>query len=338
MEQAPVAAASRAVQATVRDGTQPPDQSMKSVTIRGLHKSYGDQHALRGIDLEFREGEIFGLLGPNGAGKTTLVYILATLRSFDEGAVTVCSYALPKKSQQVRESVGIVPQELAVYDEFTARRNLLYFGGLYGIPSKTLKERIAQALQLVGLTDHADKRVATFSGGMKRRLNLAAGLLHRPRLLLLDEPTVGVDPQSRHRIFEAIRQLSREVGMTILYTTHYMEEAEDLCDRLAILDHGTLVACDTVPALLRSLGPAVVRIEFEESMPLAESRLLAQPCFSSVSTADGVLQVGTEQPEEALRALLEFARQDGLHIRDIQVRPPSLQELFLQLTGSDLRD
>lgn len=311
---------------------------MAAIILRELTKRYKEQTALRAVNLEVAEGEIFGLLGPNGAGKTTLVSILSTIRPFEGGQVTVCGHALPADAQSVREILGIVPQDLAVYEEMSAWDNLRYFGGLYSLPRRLLEERAKEALDIVGLSDRAKQPVRTFSGGMKRRLNLAAGLLHRPRVLLLDEPTVGVDPQSRNRIFEAIRALNREHGMTMLYTTHYMEEAEGLCDRVAIIDEGRVVACDEVSALLRQLGSATLRIDLEQDPQSIETLVASHPMLSSATFTNGTIELTTDDPEQALSEVLDLLRGQGIHLRDIQVRRPGLQEVFLQLTGKDLRD
>src|SRR5262245_38365290 len=217
-----------------------------------LHKHYGSQTALKGVSFVVNRGEIFGLLGPNGAGKTTLLSILSCLSEPSAGGVRLEGKHLRPGDRAVRHQIGIVPQELAVYEQLTARENLTFFGELYGMGGRTLTARADELLKAVGLEQRAKARVATFSGGMKRRLNLAIALVHRPRLLLLDEPTVGVDPQSRNLIFEEVRRLNRE-GMTVLYTSHYMEEVEELCSRIGIIDHGRLLACDTLAGLLRSL-------------------------------------------------------------------------------------
>src|SRR5437588_5372908 len=218
-----------------------------------LRKRYGPTLALDGVSFEVAEGEIFGLLGPNGAGKTTLLSILSCLLEPTAGEARLLGQRLVPTDRAVRRLLGIVPQEIALYGELTARENLHFFGELYGLSGAKLRRRVQEVLAAVGLEDRADQRVDTFSGGMKRRLNLGAALVHEPRLLLLDEPTTGVDPQSRNRIFEEIRRVNR-AGVTVVYTSHYMEEVQALCSRVGILDHGRLIACDKVTDLLRKMS------------------------------------------------------------------------------------
>src|SRR5262252_3718951 len=224
-----------------------------AVTLDDLRRSFGDVEAVRGISLHIEEGETVGLLGPNGAGKTATLSMLATLLAPSSGDARIFGASLRRDVWAVRRLVGLAPQEISLYPELTGDENLRFLGRLYGLGGTLLRERADEVLELVGLVPRRDDRVATYSGGMKRRLNLACSLLHAPRFLLLDEPTVGVDPQSRDRIFDAIRELARR-GKTILYTTHYMEEAERLCDRITIMDEGRMVACGTLAELLQILG------------------------------------------------------------------------------------
>jgi ABC-2 type transport system ATP-binding protein len=226
------------------------------LAITGLHKSFGRTVAVSGVSFAVERGQLVGLLGPNGAGKTTTVSMIAGLVTPDQGTVTIAGAAPSGDADPVKRRLGLVPQDLALYDELTARANLRLFGSLYGLTSRALDEAIASALALVGLADRADDRVKTYSGGMKRRLNLAAGLMHDPDILLLDEPTVGVDPQSRNAIFDNLEELKSR-GKALLYTTHYMEEAERLADRLVIMDHGRVLADDTLDRL-RERMPAGV--------------------------------------------------------------------------------
>ena len=227
------------------------------LSVRGLRKSYGDRVAVDGLSLEVRTGEAFGFLGPNGAGKSTTLSCMTGLLAPDAGEVLLDGGS--PTDPAVRKSLGIAPQSLALYPELSADENLRYFGRLHGLSGKRLSERVDWALQLAGLTDRRDDRVAAYSGGMQRRLNLACALVHEPRLVLLDEPTVGIDPQSRHHVFETIEGLRRS-GLTIVYTSHQMEEVERLCDRIAIIDHGKLLACDTLPNLL-ALRPGAADLE-----------------------------------------------------------------------------
>ena len=219
------------------------------VAVRELTKKFGDRAAVDGVSFEIRRGEVFGLLGPNGAGKSTIVNMLSTYIAPDGGEVTVAGHELGR-SEAVKRAIGVVPQELAIYEDMTAKENLAFFARVYDVPKADRADRVQEVLRQVGLADRAAERVEGFSGGMKRRLNLALGILHRPALLLLDEPTAGVDPQSRERIFEILHDLQTE-GTTLLYTTHYMEEAERLCDHIAIMDDGRIVAGGTLEELLR---------------------------------------------------------------------------------------
>lgn len=229
------------------------------IETKGLTKQYGSLMVVKNLNIAVHRGEIFGLLGPNGAGKTTTISILTCLLEPSEGSAMVAGYGIGISPKAVKQRIGLVPQELALYPTLSARDNLRYFGGIYGLHGKSLRERIDQVLEMVGLTDRGSSAVKTLSGGMKRRLNIAAGLLHNPEILFLDEPTVGVDPQSRNAIFNYIERL-RDENMTIIYTTHYMEEAERLCDRVAIIDEGRIIALDTPQKLIEKLGGKTVQV------------------------------------------------------------------------------
>jgi ABC-2 type transport system ATP-binding protein len=280
------------------------------VEVRNLRKRYGPVEAVRGVDFDINDGEIFGLLGPNGAGKTTTVSLAVGLLEPDEGTVTIAGLG-PPSSPAVRSRLGLAPQALALYDGLSGDENVAFFGSVYGLAGARLAERVSAAIDLVGLADRRRDRVSTYSGGMKRRLNLAVALVHDPELILLDEPTAGVDPQSRNLIFENVRHL-REAGKTIVYTTHYMEEAERLCDRVAIIDHGRLLALGTVaellaahggrPVLVAEAGGEEIRVEAED--PLAELNRLAA----------------------------------GRPVSAFRVERASLEQVFLHLTGRQLRD
>ena len=222
-----------------------------------LRKSFGEFEAVKGISLQVARGEVFGLLGPNGAGKTTTISMLTGLLEPTAGHVAVDGLDLKSHTNEVKARMGLVPQEMALYMSLSARQNLTFFGRIYGLRGKDLRQRVDQVLEMIGLTDRADEAVEKYSGGMKRRVNIGAGLLHHPQILFLDEPTVGVDPQSRNAIFESVEALNR-AGMSVIYTTHYMEEAQRLCHRVAIVDEGKLIALDTPAALIRSLGGGVV--------------------------------------------------------------------------------
>jgi ABC-2 type transport system ATP-binding protein len=279
------------------------------LALTDLAKRFGDVVALDGVSLALGRGEVFGLLGPNGAGKSTLVSIVAGLSRPDRGEVSIAGQ--PPASSRVRTRIGIAPQALAIYDPLSAAENLAFFAGLYGLSGRRRRDRVDTALAFAGLSDRRDDRVATFSGGMKRRLNLAVAIVHEPDLLILDEPTVGVDPQSRNAIFEGIRAL-RGRGVCILYTTHYMDEAERLCDRVGIIDHGRILAVDRVDDLLAAHGG-------QEILHV---------------TIDGDERVvPTSAP---LATLTELAR--GHAVGRFRVERPTLEQVFLTLTGRSLRD
>jgi ABC-2 type transport system ATP-binding protein len=283
------------------------------VALDRISKKFDQATVIDQLSFSVQKGEIFGFLGPNGAGKTTLVNIITGLLEAEDGTITLFEQYPPGDSQ-VRANIGLASQSLSLYEELTACENLQFFGQMQNLEGAGLDEAVIQALETVGLTDKADGRVKTFSGGMKRRLNLAVAILHRPKLLILDEPTVGVDPQSRNAIMETILRL-RDGGHTIVYTTHYMEEVEKLCDRVAIIDHGRLVALDTVNGLLQAHGNQY-HIRYSQD--------------------DQVHKVDTDNPLTAIRGLLD-GEQDST-ISNLSVESPTLEQVFLNLTGHALRD
>jgi ABC-2 type transport system ATP-binding protein len=300
-----------------------------------LHKRYDRTVALERVSFEVAEGELFGLLGPNGAGKSTLIAILSGLLRPTSGAARLNGEGLSPDHRAARRLIGIVPQELAIYTDLTARENLTFFGKLYGLRGAELRRRADEVLAAVGLADRAGDRAGTFSGGMKRRLNLGAALLHRPRVLFLDEPTVGVDPQSRAHIFDEVRRLNGG-GMTIVYTSHYMEEVEALCSRVGILDHGRLVACAPLPDLLRTLDGAI-SFRVPRPTPALRERLAGLP-GQLRPTADEGFELHAADVQPALLRLLAVLNDLNVHVTDLSVREPNLERVFLHLTGRALRD
>ena len=299
-----------------------------------LRKSFASVRALDGVSLEVREGEILGLLGPNGAGKTTFVRSVVARVLPDSGRLTV--FGKPPSDPDATAVRGWVPQEIALYPLLTPRENLWTFGRYQGLAGSALDGAIGESLDWIGLADRASDRTGTLSGGMRRRLNIAAGTIHRPRLLLLDEPTVGVDPQSRERIYAMIRELQSR-GVALLYTTHYMEEAERLCDRIAIIDHGRVIASGTRDELVRSTlgtGQTIV-VDADGAIPpsLAE-RLAARGAAIEGATA----HVRSEDPATAIRELLDAFHQAGVPVRDLTLKRSTLEEVFLHLTGRELRE
>jgi ABC-2 type transport system ATP-binding protein len=320
------------------DFTYEDGMSSPLVSIKGLVKKYGERAAVQNVSFSIQKGEIFGLLGPNGAGKTTTLSILATLLIPDEGNVTISDYDLVREADQVKRLIGFVPQEIALYPTLSAWDNLAFFGRIYGLKGMNLKERIAAVLTLVGLSDRAADTVQTFSGGMKRRLNIGAGLIHKPRILFLDEPTVGVDPQSRNFIFEHVERLNKE-GMTIVYTTHYMEEAERLCQRVAIMDQGRVLALDTTKGLLDMLGGGVIylglsQVSLESFLPVV--RTLTH--IKMATQEDGRLKIETKNARLALLELIELCNTRNVSVLSLEMLEPNLESVFLHLTGKRLRD
>jgi ABC-2 type transport system ATP-binding protein len=295
------------------------------IEVRNLQKSYGATAAVRGVSFEVRDGETFGLLGPNGAGKSTTIGMLTGAIRPDAGSIRVDGSRSPTEAA-TRMAIGFAPQELSLYEELTAVENLTFFGRLYQLAGSKLHERVDWAIEFAGLSDRRKDRVKTYSGGMKRRLNLAVALVHNPQVIFLDEPTAGVDPQSRNHIFERIEEL-RAQGRTVVYTTHYMEEAQRLCDRVAIVDGGRVLDLDTVPELIeRYGGRSVVKAEFARRP--ADSVALPAPL-------DGLsLRFESDRPLEEVGRLSSA----GVQFQSLEVTRPDLETVFLTLTGKSLRD
>lgn len=310
----------------------------KIVSAHGLSKAFGDFIAVKNVDLEVYEGEVLGLLGPNGAGKTTLISMLTGVLKPDTGSVEISGYDFKRDMNKIKEQVSLVPQDLALYMEITAYDNLSFFADLYGLKGKVKKERIHQALEIAQLHNVAKKKVGTFSGGMKRRLNLAIGLLNQPKLILLDEPTVGVDPQSRNHIFESIHYLVKELKMSVIYTTHYMEEAENLCDRVAIYDQGIILDIDTTAALLAKYGQKQLEIQFKNMSESLLEQIKNIGNIEFVHYIEETLIVGSSKLAESTEHILRIVRENGLAVNKFNVRESDLEDVFLKLTGKKLRD
>jgi ABC-2 type transport system ATP-binding protein len=304
--------------------------------VIAVHKSYGAHAALKGVSFHVEAGEMFGLLGPNGAGKTTLLSIVSHLLEPSAGEVRILGQKITPDGLELRRQLGVVPQELAVYGELTARENLHFFGEIYGLRGITLQHRVQEVLAAIGLEDRADRRVATFSGGMKRRLNFGAALVHRPRLLLLDEPTTGVDPQSRNHIFEGVRRLNAE-GVTVVYTSHYMEEVQALCRRVGIMDQGCLKACDTLPGLLQKLQ-SVIRFRVPQVTPGLRERIKDLPEITMRECTDDYLEVECRDVKATLPRLMTVLTDLQLALVSLETEEPNLERVFLDLTGRALRD
>jgi len=308
------------------------------IAIDRLSKNYGPVQAVRGISFEIRPGEFFGLLGPNGAGKTTTFGMLTGLVEPSGGKIDIDGMDLCSRPREAKRKMGIVPQGFAFYPTLDAIENLNFFGRIYGLSGPHLKARIAMVLNLVALEGKARQRVGTYSNGMKRRLNIAIGLLHEPEIVILDEPTVGIDTQSRNAILESLGNLNK-AGITVLYTTHYIEEAEQLCQRVAIMDQGEIIALDTPSNLVRSFAKALIQIELFEAL---EDRLvLPLGKIGPWNWADEKkrrLHLETETPEAALRFLFEWREAGKIPLKTLNLLEPSLESVFIHLTGRDLRE
>jgi ABC-2 type transport system ATP-binding protein len=311
--------------------TSPTGNSLP-LRIDGLVKRFGQLTAVDGITLELRGGECLGLLGPNGAGKSTLIRSIVGRVIPDAGTILI--FGAKADSMEARSTLGWVPQELALYPRLTCRENLQAFGRYHGLSGAALEQAVSRCLEWSTLTDRADELVNKLSGGMKRRLNMAAGLIQRPKLVLMDEPTVGVDPQSRNNIFEMIEKLRGE-GMSLIYTTHYMEEAERLCDRIAIVDHGKVIALGTSDDLVRNAfgSRSQVLARFSGS----PDRVTPWVAAHGGQTTDGIAQFTIAHPVE-IASLLEDSAKAGLELVDVSLRKPNLESVFLHLTGRELRD
>ena len=310
------------------------------VEVDKLVKQYpgSPEPAVRGVSFAIQKGEIFGFLGPNGAGKTTTISMLSCLLKPTEGSATVAGFDLISQSSEVKRRIGLVPQDLALYPTLSARDNLLYFGRIYKLKGSDLQKRVDDALEMVGLSDRAGDAIETFSGGMKRRVNIAAGLLHKPEVLFLDEPTVGVDPQSRNFIFDNVESLNQD-GLTVLYTTHYMEEAQRLCDRVAIVDQGQIIALDTPKALIDSLEGGIIHLGVPPEMPeslVAEIERL--PDIQRVAHTDGKLEIIAQHAQGALISVIKVFNEADISITSLEILEPNLETVFLHLTGKQLRN
>jgi len=305
---------------------------------KNLVKKFGDLVAVDSISFRINQGEIFGLLGPNGAGKTTTISMISCLLEPTSGDVLVDGNSVTRNPDKVKRVLGIVPQDIALYPTLTATENLKFWGRMYGITGQLLKDRISEVLEIVGLTDRAKDRIETYSGGMKRRINIAAGMLHRPKILLMDEPTVGIDPQSRNHILETVQKLNKD-GMTIVYTSHYMEEVEAICERVGIIDHGKIMAIGTIDKLKKLVGSEeAINIQVENVSEETIDQLGAIELVDRINRSDGQIQVLSKDSEQILAKVISILNQAGAHVTAVEVMEPNLESVFLHLTGKSLRD
>ena len=310
----------------------------KAIQVRDLHKDFGKVYAVQGISFEVERGEIFSLLGPNGAGKSTTISIISCLMEPTRGGAWVMGHSVTENPMAVKAAIGVVPQEIALYEDLSARENLNFWGKMYNLRGAALAGRVDEVLDVIGLTDRQKGRVGKFSGGMKRRLNVGVALLNRPQVVIMDEPTVGIDPQSRRKILDSVLDLNRQ-GMTVLYTTHYMEEAQELSDHIAIMDQGVVIAYGTHDELVRIVGE-LDRIELSIN---AESEAVVTAWrevdgVREVHTQDGTLTLLVTDSNLVLPDLFEVAVAAGVRITSVEIQEPNLETVFLHLTGRALRD
>jgi ABC-2 type transport system ATP-binding protein len=308
--------------------------------VKNLVKKFGDLTAVDGVSFDIQAGEVFSLLGPNGAGKTTTISMLSCLLEPTSGEAMINGHSITKETMEVKRTIGVVPQEIALYEELSARDNLTFWGQMYGLESKELKARVGEVLEQIGLADRAKDKIKTYSGGMKRRVNIGVGLLHKPMLLFMDEPTVGIDPQSRRSILDSVKDLNK-AGMTVLYTTHYMEEAEELSHRVGIVDQGKMIAIGTQKELTQVVGEnETLRLHTGENVdvqPLMDA-LKELPQVIHVSASDGMVVLIVPEADDALPPVLGKADRLGYKIRSVDIQEPNLEAVFLKLTGRALRD
>ena len=306
--------------------------------VSGLSKRFEQLQAVKEVSFSVQAGEAFGLLGPNGAGKSTTIGMITGLLRPDDGVVNVCGEKMAIDAQRTKQQLGYVPQEVALYPDLTARENLMFWGRLYGLSGTRLQTRVKDVLELVGLSERAKHRVETYSGGMKRRINIAAALLHEPQLLVMDEPTVGIDAQSRSHILATVKELNRQ-GLTILYTSHYMEEVELLCDRVAIMDKGSIIAAGTVAELRQIVGEeSLITMSLENWREKLAEQLTALPTIAKVLMQGSELTVASSNPSLALGSMASFFAEHEVNMRSVQITEPTLETVFLHLTGRALRD
>ncbi|KZE84221.1 antibiotic ABC transporter ATP-binding protein [Paenibacillus elgii] len=311
---------------------------MSFIEIKDVVKRYGGNISVDHLNLSIRQGEVFGLLGPNGAGKSTTIKMLCGLLKIDQGEMRVDGISVAANPLEIKRRIGLVPQEIAIYENLTARENVTFFGKLYGLRGELLRERVQEALDFVGLSDRQGEKPGAYSGGMKRRLNIACAIMHRPKLIIMDEPTVGIDPQSRNHILDSVRKLN-QMGSTIIYTSHYMEEVAAISTRVGIIDHGHLITCGTqedLRALVSSDEKLLVKVaEVKEE---AVSELKAHPRIQQVAINDRTLEIYLPTSPNSLQDILYILSKHQVVIQSLSRVEPDLEALFLSLTGRTLRD
>jgi ABC-2 type transport system ATP-binding protein len=309
-----------------------------AITVNNLHKAFGEIKAVQGVSFDVQPGEIFSLLGPNGAGKTTTISMLSCLLRPDQGDALVMGHSIKSDQMGVKSTLGVVPQDIALYEDMSARENLTFWGKMYGLRGFALKTRVNEVLEVIGLTDRANDRISKYSGGMKRRVNIGVALLHKPQVIFMDEPTVGIDPQSRRNILDSVVTLKNQ-GMTVLYTTHYMEEAQELSDNIAIMDHGKVIATGTNQELVKIVGEMdriSVTINAESGRVIDIWKTVNG--VKQVTAEDGTLTILADDSNRVLPRLFETAASNNVRILTVTIQEPNLESVFLHLTGRALRD
>ncbi len=314
---------------------------MNILSVRDLRKSFGALEAVKGVSFTVEKGESFSLLGPNGAGKSTIINMITGLFSPTAGEIHINDINVVKNPKQAQKLIGVVPQEIALYETMSARENLKFWGRMYDLSGKDLEKSVDEVLEIIGLTERAKDKIETFSGGMKRRVNIGAAILHHPQMLIMDEPTVGIDPQSRNHILETVKRLNNE-GMTIIYTSHYMEEVEYLCERIGIIDHGELIACGSLRELRETIGDRsrIIILFNQEKVDLAKHAQTLTGLFheKDFEVKDGQLIVFHKQPQLILSDLIQGVTATGTKVTSVEIVEPNLESVFLHLTGRNLRD
>lgn len=311
---------------------------MNAIEVKGLHKSFGSLQAVRGVDFSAAEGEILSLLGPNGAGKSTTISMLSGLLQPSEGEAAILGHSVITEPDIAKSFLGVVPQDIALYPDLSARENLVFWGKMYGLRGTALKQRVEEVLAVIGLSDRQKDRISTFSGGMKRRVNIGAALLHKPKVVIMDEPTVGIDPQSRRHILDNVKELNRQ-GMTVLYTTHYMEEAAEISDHIAIMDQGEIIAYGTHDELVHLVGEQT-RVDLSLNAEAGKVIELWKQVegVSQIDPQDGTVTVLVDDSNRVLPGLFEAASNVQVRITGVDIQEPNLEMVFLHLTGRALRD
>lgn len=312
---------------------------MYEIELKNLTKRYNDKLALDNVSVKIEEGEIFGLLGPNGAGKTTLIHLLCGLIAMDSGEIEIGKVSMKQNSEKLKKLIGYVPQDVILFESLSITENLDYFGRLYHLSGSDLRKRMEKAMEVTGLLENRKQKVKKLSGGMKRRVNIACAIMHSPKILVLDEPTVGVDPHSRNHILEFIRELNHTEKTTVVYTSHYMEEAEAICDRLLILDLGKELVKGTKKEIIRSITDETVIEVTADASELSFSTFLADVKYvKKVSVYREKVSIITDKSENSVEEILKFLAEQKINIRNISINNPTLETVFLSITGKELRD